>query len=109
MENRRSFALKSLLALFLLVLCISVCLRWFWFHNDYVFLTIEESSLNALNAWPLTYAESPEVFIDVQEKALVLSQEKSMSGVCLCIYYSASSQGVEFNESHCFHGQEDLS
>lgn len=102
MENRRSFALKSLLALFLLVLCISVCLRWFWFHNDYVFLTIEESSLNALNAWPLTYAESPEVFIDVQEKALALSQEKSMSGVCLCIYYSASSQGVEFNEKLLF-------
>ncbi len=102
MANWRPFAQKGLLALFLLGICISVFLKWFWFHDEYIFLTIEESSVNALSAWPLTYAGPSELFIDAQEKVLALSQEKSMLGVCLCIYYSASSQGLEFNEKLLF-------
>jgi hypothetical protein len=96
--NRRSSVCKGLLLLVTISVCIAAFLRWVWFPNEYVFLTVEESSINALSAWPLGFNGFPEVFIDVQEKALALSQKKSLSGVCLGIYYSASSQGVEFNE-----------
>ncbi|HHY68698.1 MAG TPA: hypothetical protein PLB36_03160 [Bacillota bacterium] len=103
MGKERPFPLKGLL------LCIAVglvlapfVLRWLWFRDEYVFLTIEESSLNALSGWPMSFADIPQVFIDANEKALILSEKANLIGVHLGVHYSAVSQGVEFDEKLIF-------
>ena len=98
MKNCVGRALKMFAAaVFCLFLGVSI-FRLYWFHREFVFVTVEESSLDALRGYPPVSSNSPGVFIDAAEKALFLPQKRSLFGVCLAVYYSASSQGVEFRE-----------
>jgi len=101
------FNLGKRYALFVISLvCVAVLISGvFWalkFRHCYVFLTVEESSLNALSAWPLTFEKIPAVFIDGREKALRIPTKRNLWGVSLGVYYSASSQGVEFSDKLIF-------
>jgi hypothetical protein len=98
MENRLGVVLRIFFPLCACGLLAALLVRFSWFGDSYVFLTIEESSLNAINGWPLNMPELSRVFIDVQAKTLVLPEKKNLLGVCLGVYYSATSQGVEFDE-----------
>ncbi len=101
MRNLRPFAFM----LSILVVCLLAAVfvvKCYWFRDQYVFVTVEESSINALAGWPLGLSELSEVFIDANQSTLVLSENKNLLGVCLGLYYSASSQGIEFNEQLVF-------
>lgn len=102
MKSRTGLALKILLPVCFLMLFGALILRWIWLGDAFVFLTVEESSLNALRGWPLTISETSGVFIDGLKQTLVLPEKRNLFGVCLGVYYSATSQGVEFNERMIF-------
>lgn len=99
MKNCVSYALRILAALALCLFLGVLISRLYWFREEFVFVTVEESSLNALVGWPAVSPESSGVFIDAAEKILFLPEKKSLLGVCLAVHYSASSQGVEFQET----------
>lgn len=99
MESRIQFALRMFLPAAVCMLLAVLLVRLAWFGNDFVLLTVEESSMNAITGWPLALPELSQVFIDANEKTLLLSEKKNLFGVCLGVYYSASSQGVEFDEA----------
>lgn len=103
MGNKRSFLVKVLIICFAVGLVASpFVMRWFGFKDNYLFLTIEESSLNALSGWPMSFTDIPSVFIDADEKSLVLLEDRNLAGVILGVHYSAVSQGVEFDEKLLF-------
>lgn len=101
MGSLRSFVFRLSL-LVVCVLTVMLILRGYWFRNQYVFLTVEESSINAITGWPLGLSDLSEVFIDANQEMLVLPENKNLLGVCLGLYYTASSQGIEFAEKLSF-------
>lgn len=103
MGNRGSFLPKGL------IICLAVGLvacpfivKWFEFKDNYLFLTIEESSLNALTGWPMSFSDIPGVFIDAHDQSLILREDRNLAGVILGVYYTAVSQGIEFDEKLLF-------
>lgn len=72
------------------------------FKDGYVFVTIEESSTQALLRWPLLTEATTEVFVDGNSSALLMRRKPNMLGVCLGVYYAAFSQGVELHERMLF-------
>ncbi|MGI6620669.1 MAG: hypothetical protein ACOX35_04360 [Bacillota bacterium] len=102
MKDRIGLVLKILLIVCACLLIAALSLRWMHFADSFVFVTVEESSLNAITGWPLSMPESFRVFIDASEQTLILPERKSLFGVCLGVYYSATSQGVPFDERLIF-------
>ena len=98
MKNRMGLVLRMSLPVCACLLIGTLLVRWILFGDSFVFVTVEESSLNAITGWPLTMPELSQVFIDTGEKILVTPGKKNLLGICLGVYYSASSQGVEFHE-----------
>lgn len=69
------------------------------YREEFVFVTIEESSSQALAALPLGLERLTGVFVDCEKRCLELEKKPRLWGVSLGAYYSASSQGIEFEES----------
>ncbi len=72
--------------------------RLYMFRQNFVFVTVEESSTEALVSWPLLWDKYPQVFFDIGEKVLEAPQKISLAGVSLALYYSAISQGIEYHD-----------
>lgn len=70
----------------------------FRFRDGFVFLTIEESSANALRGLPVAWERLPGVFIDCEAKSIELGRRPLLLGVSLGVHYVASSQGIELGE-----------
>ncbi len=87
-----------LLALFLGVLAMSL-IHAYRYKDHFVFVTVEESSSRALAAWPLGWERLPGVFVDCENRCLELEKTPRLWGVSLIAHYSASSQGIEYDES----------
>ncbi len=102
MKNRINLILKVVLSVVVCIMLVFVLSRLNWSSDQFVFLTIQESSLNALTGWPLITPENSQIFIDADEKMLFVPKKVNLFGVCLGIHYSALSQGVEFDESLTF-------
>lgn len=102
MENRIRFVLRLFLLVCVYGLIGTLVMRLIWFGDSFVFLTVEESSLNAITGWPLSMPQGPRVFIDARERTLVIPEKRNLLGVCLGVYYSATSQGVGFDERLIF-------
>ena len=100
MKDRIGLVLKILLIVCACLLIAALSLRWMRFADSFVFVTVE-SSLNAITGWPLSMPESFRVFIDASEQTLILPERKSLFGVP-GVYYSATSQGVPFDERLIF-------
>ncbi|MGI6662516.1 MAG: hypothetical protein ACOX4B_03430 [Bacillota bacterium] len=72
------------------------------YRDEFVFVTIEESSSQALAALPLGWERLTGIFVDCENRCLELKEKPRLWGVSLGAYYSASSQGIEFEESMDF-------
>lgn len=72
------------------------------YREEFVFVTVEESSSRALAALPLGWERLPGVFVDCESRSIELEKKPWLWGVSLGTHYSASSQGIEFEESTCF-------
>lgn len=68
------------------------------FKDDFVFLTVEESSASALAGLPVGWEKLPRAFIDCEAKIIELDRRPRLIGVSLCVHLSSSSQGIEFRE-----------
>ena len=90
MKNRMGLVLRMSLPVCACLLIGTLLVRWILFGDSFVFVTVEESSLNAITGWPLTMPEPSQVFIDTGEKILVTPGKKNLLGICLGVYYSAS-------------------
>jgi hypothetical protein len=69
------------------------------YRDEFVFVTVEESSSQALSALPLGWERLTGIFVDCEEKHLELQRKPWLWGVSLGTYYSAYSQGIEYEES----------
>lgn len=82
------------------------------FKDSYVMLTVEESSTSAVSSWPLLWEGIPTAYLDCAEKVLQVPNRVNLTGVSLCVYRSATSQGILFSDSIVFSrlgfGQIDL-
>lgn len=93
---------RRLMAVCLVSLVMLVCLAVRYvncFRDNFVFLTIEESSTLALRSWPLFWDRTPQAYYDPAEKVLEIPSGVSLMGVSLAVYYSAIGQGVEYFDS----------
>jgi len=86
------------IAVFLAFRLISFLVSAYRFHGEFVFVTVEESSSQALAALPLGFERLSDTFVDCEERILELPKKPFLWGVSLGTYYSASSQGIEFEE-----------
>lgn len=108
MSLRRNGKNGCLRPLFMLILILSVIALGFAvrhvlvFRDHYVMLTVEESSIGALLAWPPSGDQNPCAFVDCEESALHVSEPISLAGVSLCVYRNATSQGILFSDSISF-------
>ncbi len=72
------------------------------FGDDFVFVTVEESSTSALSSWPLLWDKTPQAFIDPKTEILEIPIKVNLAAVSLAVYYTAFSQGVEFADRLVF-------
>lgn len=72
------------------------------FRDQFVMVTVEESSTSALVSWPLLMERTPGVFLDCQEKTISIDKKPNLLGVSLVVHCSLSSQGIEFSDSMSF-------
>jgi len=95
-NKKKGFAL--IIALGLGLAALAYVLSSVRFKDAFIFLSVEESSSNALSVWPPGYEKMPQAIIDPSEKSLLLPKKKSLFGVRLCIYYSVFSQGIQISD-----------
>jgi hypothetical protein len=72
------------------------------FRDSYVMLTVEESSTGALSMWPLLGEGIPTAYLDCAQRVLQVPNRVNLTGVSLCVYRSATSQGILFSDSIAF-------
>lgn len=104
-ERIRSLSWKGAAAaslVLLLAFAVPAGSRLLAFKDRYVMVTVEESSTGAVVSWPLLMERLPGVFVDCSSSSLALPEKPGLMGVCLALYYSAVSQGIEFEDSVTF-------
>lgn len=100
-KSRRRFLFMFLLVLSVIVFIFSVR-HVLVFRDHYVMLTVEEASIGALLAWPPSGDQSVCAFVDCEESALHVAEPVRLTGVSLCVYRNATSQGILFSDSISF-------
>jgi hypothetical protein len=73
---------------------------WLLFDNpeEFVMITIEESSTSVLKAYPMTSERIPGVFLDEATKTVLFEDNPNLSKVSLVLHYTAVSQGIEYHD-----------
>lgn len=67
--------------------------------DEFVFVTVEESSTSALAALPIGWERLPDTFVDCETRLVQVKKRPVLLGVSLGIHSVSSSQGIEFKES----------
>jgi hypothetical protein len=82
-----------------LIVGVAVGLHAYRYRDEFVFLTVEESSMTALAGLPIGWEKLPGAFIDCEDKSIELDRRPHLFGVSLGVHFVSSSRGIEFAES----------